>query len=156
MPLTIELTPTPTDEARSLVEELEAELSGPFTAEQRHGLSLAGIFQRHILFFIARLDGQAVGCGGIALQDGLAEVKRMYVRPDKRGQNVGRALLAHLEAEARARGIRRMVLETGDVLERAIHLYTTAGFTPCAPFGDYALMPPPAIQRSVFLEKQIG
>jgi putative acetyltransferase len=156
MSLVLEHVKSPTDEARTLIEELEAELSEPFTAEQRHGLSVAQVFQAGVVFFVARLDGVAVGCGGIALEDGFAEVKRMYVRPQARGRNVARTLLARLEEEARAQGIGRLVLETGDVLHAAIRFYERAGFTLCDAFGVYATMPPPAIRRSVFFEKRIG
>lgn len=156
MALALEHVETPTDEARTLIEELEAELGGHFTAEQRHGYSVARVFQPGVRFFIARLDGEAVGCGGVAFQDGLAEVKRMYVRPHARGRGVGRAVLGRLEAEARARGMDRLVLETGDVLHAAIRMYEGSGFTRCGAFGAYTRMPPPAIARSVFLEKRIG
>ena len=155
MPLLIEHIPTPTDEARSLIEELETELSSPYTPEQRHGLSVHQIFQPHILFFIARLDGVPVACAGIAFEPDYAELKRMYVRPQARRQHIAQSLLAHLEQTARARGTTRLLLETGDILLPAITLYQRAGFTPCAPFGAYATMPPSSIERSVFLEKRL-
>jgi putative acetyltransferase len=156
MPLVLELVESPTEDARTLIEELEAELSGPYTAEQRHGYNIERVFQPNILFFIARLDGEAVGCGGIAVEDGLAEVKRMYVRPQMRGRRVGRAILARLEEEAAARGVHRLVLETGDVLDGALRLYERAGFTRCGAFGAYAKMAPHTIERSVFLEKRLA
>ena len=156
MALLLELIKTPTDEARILIEELEAELSGDFSAEQRHGYSVAKVFQPNVRFFIARLNGEAVGCGGVAFEDGVAELKRMYVRPRHRGRQIGRAILARLEEEARMAGVKRLVLETGDVLAAAIRLYERAGFTRCGAFGVYTKMPPAAIERSVFLEKRIG
>ena len=156
MPLVLELVVSPTDDARALIDELEAELSESYAAEQRHGYSVERVFQPHVLFFVARLDGEAVGCGGIAVDGELAEVKRMYVRPHARSRRVGRAILARLEAEAAARGVRRLVLETGDVLHRAHRLYARAGFTPCAAFGPYATMPPHKTERSLFLEKPIA
>ncbi len=70
--------PAPTEELRQLVGELEAVLSAEYPPEQRHGLTLEAIFQPHIRFFVARLHGMAVGCDGVALLDGFAEVKRMY------------------------------------------------------------------------------
>ena len=123
--------------------------------EQRHGLNIDAIFQPHIAFFIARLDGEPVGCGGIAFEDGFAELKRMYVRPAARGCGVARAIVSRLEEEARRRGISRLTLETGDAQIAAMRFYERAGFTRCGAFGDYAKMPPPAIVRSVFLEKRI-
>jgi putative acetyltransferase len=92
----------------------------------------------------------------VALEDGFAEVKRMYVRPQMRGRNVAQTILARLEEEARARGVIRLVLETGDVQHAAIRFYECAGFTRCVPFGSYATMPSHTIERSVFFEKRIG
>jgi putative acetyltransferase len=156
MPLVVEHVAAPTDDARRLIEELDAELSGAYAPVQRHGLSIARLFQPGVLFFIARLDGEAVGCGGVAFEDGLAEVKRMYVRPPARGRrDVARAILARLEDEARARAVSRLVLETGDAQHAAVRFYAREGFTRCAPFGAYATMPPAAIERSVFFEKRI-
>jgi putative acetyltransferase len=88
--------------------------------------------------------------------DGMAEVKRMYVRPQARGRNVAGAIVARLEQEARARGVKRLVLETGDIRHAARRFYEREGFTACAPFPPYATMPARAIERSVFLEKRIG
>ena len=156
MSLVVEAVQEPTDEARALIEELEAELSGEYSPEQRHGLSVERVFRPGVLFLVARLDGEAVGCGGVAFEDGLAEVKRMYVRPRARGGGVGLAILARLEEEARARGVRRLVLETGDAQVAAMRFYERAAFVRCGAFGAYLAMPPGATLRSVFFEKEIG
>jgi putative acetyltransferase len=155
MSLSIELVAVPSADARALVRELEAELNSVYPPEQRHGLSLDRLFRPGILFFIARSEGGAIGCGGVAFDDGFAEVKRMYVRPHARGSGVARAILSRLEAEARARGVPRLTLETGDGLHAAIRLYERAGFVSCAAFGAYAAMPPHTIVRSLFFEKAI-
>jgi GNAT superfamily N-acetyltransferase len=156
MSISLEQVKTPTQEARELIGELEAELSSVYSTEQRHGLSVDRIFQPDVLFFIARLDGKAAGCGGVAFADELAEVKRIYVRPEARGKKVAQAILAHLEEQSRARGMTRLVLETGDAQHAALRFYEREGFIRCAAFGEYALMPQPAIQRSVFFEKHIA
>jgi len=95
----IEPALTATDEVRSLVGELEAVLSAEYLPEQRHGLTLDAIFHPHVRFFLARLRGAAVGCGGVFLFPDFAEVKRMYVRHTARGQGVADAILASIEAE---------------------------------------------------------
>ncbi len=154
--ITVEHVPAPTDDARALVGELDEALNADSPPEQRHGYSVERIFQPDVLFFVARLDGRAVGCGAIALADGHAEVKRMYVRPQARGKQVARAILDRLEVEARARGTKRLVLETGDNRDTAIRFYERAGFARCGAFGPYLDMPPRAIERSVFYEKRIG
>jgi putative acetyltransferase len=74
--ITVELASAATDEVRILVGELEQVLAAEYPPEQRHGL-LDAIFQPHIRFFVARLDGAAMGCGGVAFFADFAEVKRM-------------------------------------------------------------------------------
>jgi putative acetyltransferase len=154
--LTISLTPTPNDAARLLVGELEDILSAEYPPEQRHALPLDAIFQPHIRFFVATLDAAPVGCGGVALFDGFAEVKRMYVRPAARGQGVAQAILARIEAETRAAKLPVLRLETGDKQTAALRLYRRHGFTDCPPFGDYATLPPHTISTSIFLEKPVA
>ena len=156
MSLLVELVETPTDDARVLISELDAELGAAYPPEQRHGFDTARLFRPGVLFFIARLNGEPVGCGGVAFEDGFAEVKRMYVRPAARGGDVARAVLSRLEDACRSRGVTRLALETGDAQHAAIRFYEREGFTRCAAFGAYAAMPPRSIERSVFFEKGIG
>jgi len=86
------------------------------------------------VFLAARIDGRAVGCGGVARFDETrGELKRMYVEPGSRGLGLGRKLLDALEAEARRLGYVAVVLETGDRQPAALGLYVSAGYarTPC-------------------------
>ncbi len=152
----IELASNATDEVRLLIGELEAVLAAEYPPEQRHGLAVDAIFQRHVRFFLARHHGAAVGCGGVALFPGFAEVKRMYVRESARGQGVADAILVRIEAEARSAGLSLLRLETGTRQIAAMRLYARMGFRACAAFGDYARMAPNAIAGSVFLEKRVG
>jgi putative acetyltransferase len=152
----IELALNATDEVRLLVEELEAVLAAEYPPEQRHGLALDAIFQSHVRFFLARRQGAAVGCGGVALFPGFAEVKRMYVQDTARGQGVADAILARIEQEVRDAGLSLLRLETGTRQIAAMRLYARMGFRECAAFGDYVLMAPNAIAGSVFLEKRLG
>jgi putative acetyltransferase len=153
--VTVSLVSAPTDTVRLLIGELEDVLSADYPPENRHGLPLEAIFQPHVRFFVATLDGDPVGCGGVALFDGFAEVKRMYVRPVARGQGVARAILDRLEAETRAANLPVLRLETGDKQTDALRLYYRYGFTDCGPFGHYAALPPRAIAASIFLEKRV-
>jgi putative acetyltransferase len=154
--LTVALTAAPNDAVRLLVAELEDILSAEYPPDQRHGLPLEAIFQPHVRFFVATLDGAPAGCGGVALFDGFAEVKRMYVRPAARGQGVARAILARIEAETRAANLPVLRLETGDKQTDALRLYRRYGFTDCPPFGDYAVLPAHTISSSIFLEKLVA
>jgi putative acetyltransferase len=154
--VTIEAALTATDEVRALVGELETVLAAEYSPEQRHGLSVEAIFRPHIRFFIARQDGVAVGCGGVALFADFAEVKRMYVRDAARGQGIADAILVRLEREARDAGLSLLRLETGDRQLAAMRFYQRAGFRHCAVFGDYLPMAPQSIATSVFLEKDLA
>src|SRR5712691_5176907 len=112
--LTVTLTSAPDAAVRLLIGELEDVLSADYPPENRHGLPLEAIFQPHVRFFVATLDGAPAGCGGVAFFDGFAEIKRMYVRPAARGQGVARAILGRIEAETRAVNLPVLRLETGD------------------------------------------
>lgn len=80
-----------------------------------------------------------MGCGAIRLLDSTtAEVKRMYVAPDRRGGGIGRAVLERLEETARGLGVKRLVLETGIHQAAAIALYRRAGFSEIDCWGEYA------------------
>lgn len=142
-------------DVRDLVGELDAVLGGNYVPEQQHGLRLEDLFQPHIRFFVASLDGVAAGCGGVALFDGYAEVKRMYTRAMVRGRGVARALLQRIETEARDTGRPVLRLETGIHQHESLRLYEAAGFRQRGPFGPYADMPAPAIATSLFYEKSI-
>ncbi len=154
--LTIIRSTAPTDAVRALIGELDAVLSAEYPPEQRHGLALEAIFTPHMRFFVARLNGVPVGCGGVALFADFAEVKRMYVRNIARGKGVAQAILERLEAEARAGGVPMLRLETGTVQHAAMRLYERAGFTVCGAFGDYLAKPAPSLTTSVFYEKSLA
>jgi putative acetyltransferase len=151
----IELVPAITDDVRALIFELDAGLAVAYPPEQMHGLTLRSLFEPHVKFFIARVDGDAIGCCGVAFFDGFAEVKRMYVREQTRGKGVAQALLAHIEDVTRAAGFSILRLETGVRQPAAVRLYESAGFRPCAVFEPYTSMAPSAIKNSLFYEKQL-
>jgi putative acetyltransferase len=91
------------------------------------------------VFLVARdAAGRAIGCGGLrVLDDGVVEVKRMYVRPAARGTGVAPALLRALELQARGLGATRLLLETGTQQHRAIRFYEREGYLPVPAFGPY-------------------
>jgi GNAT superfamily N-acetyltransferase len=90
-------------------------------------------------FAVAMLDDVAVACGGYrTLDDGTAEIKRMYVAQHARGLRIGAAIVAELEAAARRNGMQRLVLESGRRQAPALELYEKFGFRRCPCWGDYA------------------
>lgn len=155
MSLEIIKVEAPIDEVRLLIGELDAELNAAYSAEQRHGFNISRLFQPGTSFFVARLEVNPAGCGGVAFVDGLAEVKRMYVRPGFRGRNVAQAILTRLEQEARDHDFKRLVLETGDAQAAAMRFYQRQGFSRCDAFGEYSKMPQASIIRSIFFEKRL-
>ncbi|MDX3226141.1 GNAT family N-acetyltransferase [Streptomyces sp. ME19-01-6] len=90
-------------------------------------------------------QGRPVASGGWRSQergeeghsDGDAEIKRMFVVREARGQGLARRILAALEDSARAAGRVRMALETGTEQPEAIALYTSSGYAPVPKFGLY-------------------
>ncbi|UFS58514.1 GNAT family N-acetyltransferase [Subtercola endophyticus] len=95
------------------------------------------------VFLIARTeDGAAVGCGALRLlAQGAAEIKRMFVVPAARGTGVSTRILAALEAEAVARGIAVLRLETGPAQPDAVRFYEREQYVPIPCFGYYADSP---------------
>jgi putative acetyltransferase len=91
------------------------------------------------VFLVSRVEGRAVGCGGICrFDEKRAELKRMYVVPAERGLGLGRGLLVALEAEARRLGYTGIVLETGELQPESLGLYASAGYEPIPCYGVYA------------------
>ena len=76
-------------------------------------------------------EGKLLGTYGLyPLQGGVAEIRKMYLRPEVRGRGLGTYLLDSLLKLAEERGYRRLELETASVLKEAIGLYTKKGFKP--------------------------
>ncbi|WP_210480895.1 GNAT family N-acetyltransferase [Naasia sp. SYSU D00948] len=93
------------------------------------------------VFLVARDadTGTAVGCGGLRdLGNGAAEIKRMYVVPERRGTGVAVAILRALEAQARDRGVHSLLLETGTEQPDAMRFYEREGYERIPNFGPYA------------------
>lgn len=92
---------------------------------------------------------------GLALLGEYGEVKRLYARQAARGRGISRALLARIEAQASAAGLRQLRLETGVHQTAAMSLYERCGFQRCGPFAFYATLPAHAVAASVFYEKAL-
>lgn len=113
------------------------ELSPP---ESVHALDVRRLQSSDITFWTVR-DGDALlGCGALRELDAKhGEIKSMRTPAALRRRGAGRAMLTHILAESRARGYRRLSLETGSMAAfvPAQKLYESFGFTYCGPFGDY-------------------
>ena len=134
-----------------LVSELNAVLLELTPPEHCHHLTVDQMADAATTVFIARVDGAAVACGALKRHaDGIGEVKRMYTQPSQRGRKIGEQIVAHIEAMARAEGLKRLVLETGDRHPAAWKVYERSGFTRCGPVLDY-----PDVSWSVFYDKPL-
>ncbi len=157
MKLDFERVTSATLEARTLLAALDAELDGSYSCDINHALTVEQVFQPRVHFFIVRNQNIPIACGAVTLEEGgIAELKRMYVKPEMRGRGVVQALLAHLEAQAIALGFVHLALETGDTLIAAMKAYERAGFTRCPAFGAYEKLPAHRLKRSAFFEKFIS
>ena len=86
-------------------------------------------------FLVIYANGKPVAGGGVKRdEDGVAEIKRMYVAPPARRQGLGRRLLEELEAKARELGYARIRLDTGARQPYAQSMYERAGYHP---IGNY-------------------
>ena len=137
-------------DARALLRAHRALMGAQFEAHRDHGLDAEALAAPGVRFVLARgRDGRPLGCAALAVGDGHGEVS-MFVVPEARGSGLARRLLGAVEALARAEGLPRLMLETGDTLHAARRLYERAGFGERGPFGAY-----PDDPRSVFTEKAL-
>jgi ribosomal protein S18 acetylase RimI-like enzyme len=138
---------------------LDAELSALLVAQQRELREADGgldgqVFLPHddAAYLAVVVGGRVVACGAWqALEPGVAEIKRMYVRPAYRGRGIARQLIVALEEEILAADRSVIRLETGTYLPAAIALYRSAGYLPIPVYGEYVGNP-----YSVCFEKRLG
>lgn len=132
-----------------LIGELDAYLYSLYPAENVYALDISSLCHPSVLFAVVRdADGAPIGCGAIVIKPEYGEVKRMYIRPQARGQGIARRLVEALEAKAVQNGCRRFMLETGPTMPGALALYERMGYQRRGPFGDY-----PDDPFSVFMQK---
>ncbi|MEK0084826.1 GNAT family N-acetyltransferase [Benzoatithermus flavus] len=146
----IAVEPPHQPEVARLIEALDDYLGSLYPAESNHLLDLDALAAPDVRFFVARIAGRAVGCAALRLAADYGELKRMFVLPEARGRQVGRRLLARIEAELLAHGLGILRLETGGRQPEALGLYRAAGFAERGPFGDY-----PDDPLSIFMEKRL-
>lgn len=118
--------------------------------ESKHALDVDGLRAPNISFWTLWDQSELVGC--VALQEldpEQGELKSMRVDGSRRGAGLGRQLLEHVIDEARRRGYRTLLLETGAMpyFTPARSLYERFGFRFRGPFGKYVEDP-----NSVFMQ----
>ncbi|MBZ0235028.1 MAG: GNAT family N-acetyltransferase [Deltaproteobacteria bacterium] len=108
--------------------------------ESVHALDLSRLRDPAVTFWSAWASNALAAMGALKQLDGArGEIKSMRVADAFLGRGVGRAMLEHIVAEARRRGMTSLWLETGSApaFTPALRLYERAGFVRCGPFDDY-------------------
>lgn len=129
------------DDVQRLLDQHVAEMNAGSPPSACHVLAADALRDPAIRFFTLRDGGGALlGCGALKrLADAHGEVKSMRTADAALGLGVGGRMLDHLTATARAAGMSRLSLETGNsaLFAAAIRLYEREGFKGCGPFGGY-------------------
>ena len=101
---------------------------------------------------VAYKNQEAVGCGAFkAFSAEETEIKRMFVKPEYRGQGIARNILTALETWAKELHFSACILETGKKQPEAISLYQKAGYSLIPNYGQYE-----NVENSVCMKKNIS
>lgn len=85
--------------------------------------------------YLATMNERVAGCVALRkTEKGICEMKRLWVRPDFRGNRIGRMLVSKVIVEARSIGYRKMLLDTVSSMREAISLYEALGFKKAEPY----------------------
>ncbi len=136
------------DDFRMLSDELNKELQTKFGKKQEK-------YQQYNLLveikdiIICYDDDAAVGCASMKFYDNESyEIKRVFLKKSYRGKGISKRLIEEIERTAKEKGIKRLILETGEGLVAAMNLYKRMGYTITENYGQYKDMP-----ESICMEK---
>ena len=136
---------------QALLQEHLDDMFSSSPPESVHALDLDALRHPDITFWTAWDGDDLMGCGALKqLSPDHAELKSMRTARAHLRKGVARAMLRHILAAARAKGFKRISLETGTPAPfvAAQKLYASEGFVECEPFASYVLDP-----YSVFMTK---
>lgn len=141
------------DATIALIRAHVTELAGHSPEESCHALDIDALRAPGVTFWSVWEDDTIAGCGALkALDETHGEIKSMRTASTHLRRGVAAKLLDHIIREARARGFKRLSLETGTppIFAPARSLYARFGFETCPPFGPYQEDP-----YSVFMTKSL-
>lgn len=151
MPVEIKLEPPRQPDVLRLMEMSNAYMASLYPAESNHMVDVDTLEKPSVSFFVARNDGQIVGCCALVdAGNGTAEIKRMFVDPTARGLRIGRLMMDALIARGQGIGLSAIRLETGISQPEAIGLYRKSGFAEIEAFAPYKPDP-----LSMFMELKL-
>jgi len=107
------------------------------------------------VFYLVERGGALAGMGGLRrVRDGVAEIKRLYVRPAHRGERLGETVLQRLLGDASGFGYSSVVLDSAPFMRSAQRLYEAAGFADRVPYPETEV--PPALHGTWrFMERAV-
>ena len=138
---------------RALVARHLAGMHEDTPPENVFALDIDGLRDPAVTFWSGWDGDELVVIGALKAMDATGgELKSMRVADARLGTGAGRAILRHILAQARERGMTTLWLETGspESFLPARRLYASEGFVECGAFGDY-----PENPFSVFMTKEL-
>ncbi len=135
---------------RRLLEAQDAEYAEMYPPEINFTIPIEALRGPNLGVYVVEDQAQSIGCGAILSMEGFAEVKRLYIVPERRGRGFARRLMHHLEDAARAYGHTMVRLETGKQAPDAIQLYERLGYVRIGAFPPYV-----ENDSSIFMEKAL-
>ena len=142
------------EQARTLFQEYAASL-GFHLCFQSFDQELAGLPGDYApptgRLLLAESDGRVAGCVALhRLEDGVCEMKRLYVRPAFRGKKIGLALANAVIREARVMRYVCMRLDTiAASMKEAVAMYRALGFVEIPPYR------PNPIESALYMELKL-
>ena len=135
---------------RSLVVALDADLQARYGEQQSFFSQFNKLDHIHHVI-VAYENNQPIGCGAFKEYElGVAEIKRMYVKPELRGKGIAAEILSNLEQWAKDEGFKTCILETAIKQPEAIRLYEKSGYTRFPNYGQYI-----GVEISLCMQKQL-
>jgi putative acetyltransferase len=146
----LQRTTSDNEDFRLLITELDKELRSRYQEKQAI-YDQYNIIENNPNVVIAYREELPVGCGCFKkFDDRSVEIKRMFVRPEYRGQKIAASILQQLENWAIELNISGTVLETGIKQPDAIHLYRKSGYIVVENYGPYKGLP-----ESICMQKNL-
>lgn len=126
---------------KAMVQLLDAELRLMY-GDQQDDFDPHNKLKEDTHTLVIKHQNQTVGCGAFRpMEEGVAEVKRMFVHPDYRGKGLSKIILTALEDWIKEKQYTYIKLETGNKNIAALSLYPATGYESIEPFGPYRHLP---------------